>query len=45
MSAYVIFDVEIRDPILYQEFMSSVKPALEEAGAKYLARGGAHKVY
>ncbi len=45
MSAYVIFDVEIRDPAAYQEFMAGVKPALEQAGAKYLARGGAHKVY
>lgn len=25
--------------------MRQVKPALEAAGAKYLARGGAHKVY
>ena len=41
MSAYVIFDVEIRDPARYQAFM----PALEAAGARYLARGGAHKVY
>ena len=45
MPAYVIFDVEIRDAVRYQEFMSSVTPALEQAGAKYLARGGAHKVY
>lgn len=45
MSAYVIFDVDIRDPAQYQEFMNGVKPALEKAGAKYLARGGAHKVY
>ncbi len=45
MSAYVIFDVEIRDPARYQEFMTGVKPALEAAGAKYLARGGTHKVY
>ena len=45
MAAYVIFDVDIRDPKRYQEFMSGVKPALEMAGAKYLARGGAHKVY
>ena len=45
MAAYAIFDVEIRDASRYQEFMSRVKPALEEAGAKYLARGGAHKVY
>ncbi len=45
MSAYVIFDVEIRDPARYQEFMKGVKPALEAAGARYMARGGAHKVY
>jgi uncharacterized protein (DUF1330 family) len=45
MSAYVIFDVEIRDMARYQEFMKGVKPALDAAGAKYLARGGAHKVY
>ena len=45
MSAYVIFDVEIRDMVKYQEFMKGVKPALDQAGARYLARGGAHKVY
>jgi uncharacterized protein (DUF1330 family) len=45
MPAYVIFDVEIRDMSQYQEFMTGVKPALEKAGAKYLARGGAHTVY
>ena len=45
MPAYVIFDVEIRDATQYQEFMTGVKPALEAAGARYLARGGLHKVY
>lgn len=45
MAAYVIFDVEIRDPKQYQEFMSGVKPALEAAGAKYLVRGGMHRIY
>lgn len=45
MTAYVIFDVEIRDPRRYQEFMTGVKTALDEAGAKYLARGGEHRVY
>jgi uncharacterized protein (DUF1330 family) len=45
VSAYVIFDVEIHDPAQYQAFMQGVKPALEAAGARYLARGGAHKVY
>ena len=45
MSAFVIFDVEIFDPVRYQDFMREVKPALEAAGARYLARGGAHTVY
>jgi uncharacterized protein (DUF1330 family) len=45
LAAYVIFDVDIRDPNRYQDFMAKVKPALAEAGARYLARGGAHKVY
>ena len=45
MSAYVIFDVEIRDMSRYQDFMKQVKPALEAAGGRYLARGGAHRVY
>jgi uncharacterized protein (DUF1330 family) len=45
MSAYVIFDVRIDDPVRYQEFMAGVKPALEAAGAKYLARGGDLRVY
>lgn len=45
MAAYVIFDVEIRDMAQYQEFMKGVKPAVEEAGGKYLARGGPHKVH
>ncbi|MBL8487085.1 MAG: DUF1330 domain-containing protein [Rhodocyclaceae bacterium] len=45
MAAYVIFDVEIRDPARYQEFMAGVKPALEAAGARYLARGGPHRIH
>jgi len=45
MTAYAIFDVEIYDPKRYQDFMAQVKPALEAAGARYLSRGGAHKVY
>jgi uncharacterized protein (DUF1330 family) len=45
MTAYAIFDVCIRDMAKYQEFMAGVKPALESVGARYLARGGAHKVH
>jgi uncharacterized protein (DUF1330 family) len=45
MSAYAIFDVDIRDMAKYREFMAGVKPALEKAGARYLARGDKHQVY
>jgi uncharacterized protein (DUF1330 family) len=45
MPAYVIFDVDIRDADQYRAFMTAVKPALEAVGARYLVRGGAHKVY
>jgi uncharacterized protein (DUF1330 family) len=45
MTAFVIFDVEIRDMERYQDFLHIVKPALESAGGKYLARGGTHTVY
>ena len=45
MSAFVIFDVDIRDPERYQDFIRGVKPAIESAGARYLVRGGAHKVH
>ncbi len=45
MPAHVIFDVEIRDPAGYRDFMSQVQPAPQAIGAGYLARGGAHKVH
>ncbi|MDF2997601.1 MAG: hypothetical protein K0R27_3238 [Xanthobacteraceae bacterium] len=45
MSAYAIFDVDIHDATKYADFMAQVKPALEAAGGRYLARGGTHRVY
>jgi uncharacterized protein (DUF1330 family)/nitroreductase len=45
MSAYAIFDVDIRDMNRYAEFMQAVKPAVEAAGARYLVRGGTHAVH
>lgn len=45
MAAYLIFDVDIRDMARYQDFAVGVKPAVEAAGARYLARGGALMVY
>jgi uncharacterized protein (DUF1330 family) len=45
MTTYVIFDVDIHDMGRYQAFMAGVKPALEAAGGRYLARGGGHEVW
>jgi uncharacterized protein (DUF1330 family) len=45
MAAYVIFDVDVTDMTRYEEFMRNVQPAIDAAGGKYLARGGALKVY
>jgi len=45
MTAYVIYDVEILDPIRYEEFRDLVWRAVEDAGGRYLVRDGALKVY
>ncbi len=45
MTAYVIYDVEINDPIRYQEFRDLVWRAVEAAGGKYLVRDSALKAY
>ncbi len=45
MKAYVIFDVEIDDPVRYEEYRDLLWQAIKGAGGKYLARGGAQKVY
>jgi uncharacterized protein (DUF1330 family) len=45
MPTYVIFDVDIRDTDRYRDFMAAVKPAIEAAGGRYLARGGPHTVH
>jgi uncharacterized protein (DUF1330 family) len=44
MTAYAIFDVDIRDMERYREYMRQVKPVIEAAGGRYLVRGGPHKV-
>lgn len=42
---YVILDVAIRDVVRYLTYMEQVTPALEAAGGRYLARGGALTTY
>ena len=43
MVAYVIFDVDVRDPVLFKQFQEGAKPLIEAAGGRYLARGGEHR--
>ena len=42
---YVILEVAIRDVEKYLSYMDRVTPALEAAGGRYLARGGALTTY
>lgn len=45
MAAYAILDVDIYDIELYLRYQKAVRPLLEAAGARYLARGGEFVVF
>ena len=40
MAAYVIVEIDVRDPDLYAEYMEAAAPCIARHGGKYLARGG-----
>ena len=40
MTAYVIVDIEVHDPLGYEEYKKLAPAAVELYGGKYLARGG-----
>ena len=40
MAAYVIVDIEVTDPVRYEEYKKLAAPAVTAYGGKYLARGG-----
>ncbi len=40
MSAYVIAEIEITDPVAYEEYRKQVPGVIAKYGGKYLARGG-----
>ncbi len=44
ISAYLIYDVDVHDPVPYGEFMEKVVQVVEQYGGKYLVRGGRHEV-
>lgn len=40
MSAYVIVDIDVTDPAVYEEYKRLAPPTVTTYGGKYLARGG-----
>jgi uncharacterized protein (DUF1330 family) len=40
MSAYVVVQVEIKDPVRYEDYKKLVPPSLEKFGGRFLVRGG-----
>jgi uncharacterized protein (DUF1330 family) len=41
MPAYVIVDIEIKDPVRYEEYRRIAPPSIAAYGGRYLVRGGA----
>jgi uncharacterized protein (DUF1330 family) len=40
MAAYVIGEIEVTDPKVYDEYRRQVLPALEKYGGRFVVRGG-----
>lgn len=41
MAAYLIADIDITDPVAYEEYRKRVPPVISAHGGRFLARGGA----
>ena len=41
MAAYVVAEVEVTDPAVYEEYRKLVPSTIAKYGGKYLVRGGA----
>jgi len=44
MSAYVVFDIEVTDPSVYDDYKKLAPAAIAAHGGRYLARGGRSEV-
>jgi uncharacterized protein (DUF1330 family) len=44
VTAYLIADVDIRDPAAYDDYKANVPALIRRHGGDYLVRGGAHQV-
>jgi uncharacterized protein (DUF1330 family) len=44
MAAYVIADVNVKNPEIYQDYRKQVLATIEKYGGRFVARGGEHEV-
>ena len=44
MSGFAIFNIEVKKPEEYKEYVEKVKPIAEKFGGEYIVRGGETKV-
>ncbi len=40
MSAYVVVEIEVHDPVRYEDYKRLAPPSIAAYGGKYVARGG-----
>ena len=40
MAAYIVVQVDVKDPVRYDEYRKMVKPTLDAFGGRFLVRGG-----
>ena len=45
MPAYVIVNVDLKDPAAYEAYKAAVPALIARHGGEYLVRGGAHEVH
>ncbi len=43
MAAYVITDIEVSDPVRYEDYKALSGPSADRYGGKFIVRGGAHE--
>ena len=44
MSVYMIVDIEVHDPVTYDQYKAGVPPLVHKHGGEYLVRGGEMRV-
>jgi len=44
LSAYIIVEIDIQDPVGYEEYKKLAGPTVEARGGKYIVRGGKAEV-